>query len=371
MLSRRGAVRCGPRASPRLVRKLFSLTVLLIAFVAVGGASAASPRVAVFFYPWYSTAAHDGADGHWSQAGHEPPADLASSFYPLRGAYSSADAAVLRSQMEEISSTGAGVVVSSWWGTGSLEDQRLPLVAAAAQAQGLRIAVQIEPYNGRSATTVAADVERLRGLGIDDFYVYRAEDIPAADWAPVNARLRGVRLIAHTLLVGWAVTARFAGIYTYDVLTNDGHSFNRLCTQAHGVGLLCAPSVGPGFDATAATGDPRTRPRRDGATYDAMWRAAVRAGADIVTITSYNEWHEGTQIEPAAAPGRGSRYAGYDGAWGIRGAQAAGAYLARTALWVQRFDPQQATETPAANVRILAAWPDPPYLAGRRNSRTR
>ena len=32
-----------------------------------------------------------------------------------------------------------------------------------------------------------------------------------------------------------------------------------------------------------------------------MWRAAIRAGADGVTITSYNEWHEGTQIEPARA----------------------------------------------------------------------
>ena len=353
------------------MRRLLSLAVLLIAFVATGGASAGSPRVAVFFYPWYSTAAHDGADGHWNQAGHAPPSDIASSFYPLRGAYSSGDPAVLRSQMEEIASTGAGVVVSSWWGTGSVEDQRLPLVAAAAQAQGMRIAVQIEPYGGRSAASVAADVERLRGLGIGDFYVYRAEDIPAADWAAVSARLSGARLIAHTLLVGWAATAHFAGIYTYDVLMSDGSSFKRLCTEAHRLGLLCAPSVGPGFDATAATAEPRTRPRRDGATYDAMWRAAIGAGADIVTVTSFNEWHEGSQIEPAALPARGSRYAGYDGAWGVHGTQAAGAYLARTALWVQRFDPQRAAEAPGPIARILAAWPDPPYLAGRSSSRTR
>ena len=44
-----------------------------------------------------------------------------------------------------------------------------------------------------------------------------------------------------------------------------------------------------------------------------MWNAALHAGADMVTITSYNEWGEGTQIEPA---GHGGRYESYDGAYG-------------------------------------------------------
>ena len=85
--------------------------------------------------------------------------------------------------------------------------------------------------------------------------------------------------------------------------------------------LLCAPSVGPGYDARRGSGDPVVKPRRNGATYDAMWRAAIAARADRVTITSYNEWHEGTQIEPAARPRRRGRYRylSYDGAWGLHG----------------------------------------------------
>jgi hypothetical protein len=66
-----------------------------------------------------------------------------------------------------------------------------------------------------------------------------------------------------------------------------------------------------------------------------MWRGALKAGADLVTITSYNEWHEGTQIEPARARGRG--YLSYDGAWGLRGRAAEHAYLHRTAYWVRRL----------------------------------
>ena len=103
--------------------------------------------------------------------------------------------------------------------------------------------------------------------------------------------------------------------------------------------LLCAPSVGPGYVARRADGDPRVKPRRNGRTYDSMWAAAIRAHPDVVTITSYNEWHEGTQIEPAAPSGRhgGYRYASYDGAFGLHGIAAERAYLDRTRYWVDVY----------------------------------
>ena len=147
--------------------------------------------------------------------------------------------------------------------------------------------------------------------------------------------LEGVRVFGHTTMVGRAKASGFEGLYTYDVLTWNGALFRRLCTQAHTAGLLCAPSVGPGYDARNATGDQRVKPRRDGARYDAMWLGALGSRPDLVTITSYNEWHEGTQIEPARAGISG--YESYEGAWGLSGRAAERAYLERTAYWVQRF----------------------------------
>jgi len=141
-------------------------------------------------------------------------------------------------------------------------------------------------------------------------------------------------LFAQTNLVGFAKAGGFDGVYSYDILTSGGAQFRRVCEEAHRVQLLCGPSVGPGYSARRATGDTRIKPRRNGATYDAMWTAALRSDADLVTITSYNEWLEGTQIEPAR---RDPGYASYDGAWGTRGRAATGAYVARTAYWTSRL----------------------------------
>jgi Glycosyl hydrolase family 99 len=293
-------------------------------------AGAATPHSAIFFYPWYANMRHDGGYAHWSQGGHEPPLDLASEFFPARGAYSSSDPRVLRTQMRDIAVAGVDEVVSSWWGQGSPEDARLPAVMRTARRYHLRVGAQLEPYPGRTVASIGADLAHLRGLGIRDVYVYRSNDFTADEWWTVTRQPTGMRLFAQTNRVGFAARAGFAGFYTYDILLYDGAKFGRLCEQARTLGILCAPSVGPGYQAAAATGDTRVKPRLNGATYDSMWRAAEAAGADVVTITSYNEWGEGTQIEPA---GHGGRYQTYEGAYGLHGRAAQRAYIMRTRYW--------------------------------------
>jgi hypothetical protein len=216
-------------------------------------------------------------------------------------------------------------------------------VIQAARARGIGVAVHIEPYPGRSVASVVDDVGYLATLGIRTVYVYQAfETIAPAAWTDANDALhaQGVTTFAQTVLVGQAVTGHFSGVYTYDIVTWTAGKFHRICAEAHAHGLLCAPSVGPGYDARRATGDPHVKPRRGGKTYDSMWHAAIAAGADEVTITSFNEWQEGTQIEPAAPPSRHGEYSyvSYDGAWGLTGSAAEPAYLDRTAFWVVTYD---------------------------------
>jgi hypothetical protein len=237
--------------------------------------------------------------------------------------------------MREIASTGIETVIVSWWGPGSVEDSRLPPVAAAARAAGLGVALHVEPWAGRTPAGVAAALRGLADLGIRDVYVYDSTRDFDDDWRSALAGLAGFRVFAHTSLPGKALRGGFQGLYTYDVLVYDGTSFGRMCASARRLGLACAPSVGPGFDAFRATGEARIRGRSNGRWYDHMWQGAVRAKPDVVTITSYNEWHEGTQIEPARRAS--GPYQTYDGAWGLQGLRAQRAYLDRTTYWVDRL----------------------------------
>jgi len=314
-------------------RSLLAL-VLVLALPAPAAAAPAPARSAIFFYPWYSNPRYDGQYVHWTQGGHVPPFDIASAFFPMRGTYSSGDPRVLGAQMKDMAASGVDEVVSSWWGRGSREDLRLPAVMGAAKQRGLEAAVQLEPYPGRTIDSIAADLVYIRSLGIRDVYIYRATDFTAEEWTRVTRPPTGLRLFGQTALVGFAARAGFAGFYTYDIVIYHAAKFDRYCTQARARGILCAPSVGPGYDALAATGDTRVKDRLFGATYDSMWRAALRAGADLVTITSYNEWGEGTQIEPA---GHGVGYESYDGAYGLHGRAAQRAYVTRTAYWTSRL----------------------------------
>ncbi len=327
------------------MRLLLLSLALALALPAATTAAGPPPRpapVSIFYYPWYGTPALDGGYEHWQQAWHVPPADIASNFYPARGPYSSGNPAVVAAQMREIAGAGVGEVASSWWGWGSLEDERLPLVLDEAHRFGLSVAVQIEPFPGRSVDTLSVAISHLVSLGITRYYVYQPfSDVSDADWTRLNSSLTGVQILAQTIDATRAAGDGFQGIYTYDILRYGPSTLAGVCGRARAVHLLCAPSVGPGYDASRATGDPRVRSRRNGATYDAMWRAALAVHPDLVTITSYNEWHEGTQIEPARTRTRRTAasvsFESYDGAYGLHGLPAERAYLDRTAFWATAF----------------------------------
>ncbi|MGH9008508.1 MAG: hypothetical protein ACRDYF_01525, partial [Acidimicrobiia bacterium] len=310
-------------------------------------------EVSIFFYPWYATpaTAPRTAYRHWEQNNHTPPFDIGANFYPAGGLYSSLDPDVLAKQARQMAASGVDTVVSSWWGRGAYEDWMLVDLVTAVRSAGLRLAIHLEPYKGRSLTTVAGDLAYLRGLGITDVYVYQADSWGAAvDWAPAVATQPDMRFFAESGNLGsmlngsfadYARTAGFDGIYTYDVVRFGAGEMAVACGAARQRRLLCSPSVGPGFDGRrAGMAKIPVVDSAGGQRYDYLWRSAVAAGADVVSITSWNEWHEGTQIEtakPYTFPSDGYYTPGYEGVYGKFGLAAQTAYMDRTAEWSRDF----------------------------------
>jgi len=111
------------------------------------------------------------------------------------------------------------------------------------------------------------------------------------------------------------------------------------------------PSVIPGFSTIRSGGSEGTIiPRGDGATYNLQWSKALDAGVEpeMVTIASFNEWHKGLQIEPAASGidnGFGYTYKDY-------GSVPENWYVISTNEWVHAFLTKSWPQTYQAQIKI-------------------
>ena len=324
---------------------------------------APSYKVAAFYYPWYGNPATDGKWIHWTQNDHVPPDDISSDYYPALGAYSSNDPAVVAQHMKWLRQAGIGVIITSWWGQGSREDQVVPLLLRTAEQYGIKVAFHIEPYNGRTPESLVSDINYLyeqyggspaffssnatsryspsdQSKGM--FFVWSIQDQGIQDFSfwqkaldEIHARPEGGLVIANSLKAEWIADSHFDGLYNYASLhleKTNGFDWARSLPPDS----LYIPSVIPGFSAKrVGYADTTYVAREDGNTFDLQWTAALGTEIEpaMVTITSFNEWHEGSMIEPpqfGGNDGNGYTYADF-------GALPADGYLTRTHDWAEKY----------------------------------
>jgi hypothetical protein len=138
--------------------------------------------------------------------------------------------------------------------------------------------------------------------------------VPLNAWSHI---IRGVRerLAGDFLLIadGYdeAYGRMFDGVHTYNICgwvrdkTPDelreltAKSFADAVSLARRHGKISCLTVIPGYDDTKIRTPGLRAERLDGRTYQVLWDEAIRAGPDWVLITSWNEWHEGSEIEPS------------------------------------------------------------------------
>jgi glycoprotein endo-alpha-1,2-mannosidase len=177
------------------------------------------------------------------------------------------------------------------------------------------------------------------------FYIYQALDHPAMAWRTALERLRnsGTKAIVfgQTTDLGFIIEGGFDGAYPYDGFApfKDGVVIDQWYGEIAGrftrAGKVFVGTVCPGYldnaavpDGVNETAEAETRDHGSAATYDTLWRRAIDAEVPIIAVTSFNEWHEGSQIEPVGATPNGvaaGRYRTY-----LEGPMQ---YIQRTRYW--------------------------------------
>jgi len=330
-------------------------------------------NIHTFYYPWYGNPQTDNFYYHWNHQqsvkkgkpkNYPGGDDIGADFYPKLGCYSSNSDEDLNAHMQMLRRAQVGVICTSWWGKDSYTDKAVPRLLDAAANHDVKVCFHIEPFPGRNAQTARDAIvyivdkygphQAFYRYGKDNprpmFYVYDSYLTPARQWKTILSP-DGGQTIRNTkydsVVIGlWVkeneqafmTEGHFDGCYTY--FATDGFTYGSTIENWPGLAewakqnnKLFIPSVGPGYIDLRIRpwNNVNTRGRLNGAYYDREFAAAIAAGPQIVSITSFNEWHEGTQIEPADPKEIPDfKYRDYTPHYPEY-------YLDRTSYWISRF----------------------------------
>lgn len=248
-----------------------------------------------FYYPWYGNPTFNKDWLHWNHEvlekdgkKYSPPDSIGANFYPLLGPYSSIDPVVIDKHMQWMQESRIGILCTSWWGArnsdGQLEgdlgytDSLVKTLLNSAEKYGIKIAIHLEPYKGRSEITVKEDLRYLIDTYGNHPALYRDKDngnrplyflydsyhTPAEKWqsildpaSPNTIRGTDIDGIMIALYVDYKdqnliTMGKFDGFYTY--FATDGFTQGSSTTNWRSLEMFAAnnhklfiPCVGPGY----------------------------------------------------------------------------------------------------------------------------
>ncbi len=314
-------------------------------------------NVGVYYYPWH----HHDFHGRQYLREHLVPQQV-----PTLGEYDDRDPAVIAQHLSWCEEAGIDFWVASWWGPGSVEDVTLRDHILGHPSLGdMKIALFYETQGRTNNYTdysnlypdmlqIAANYfdhpNYLRVNGRPVLFVYLTRVLSGRGTLlnTVNAlRSASQRLGYNVYIVGDEVFGSppsgpgsmnlLDAVTNYDVYgsmgrtgyaTSDGvrsyfdnqRGWRDIATAA---GVSFIPSTTPGFNDRGVRGGhaPTSRKLSSTAAYGTLFEAMIRGAADLVDedannmimITSWNEWHEDTQIEPVQTASPTSAHDSYMG----------------------------------------------------------
>lgn len=311
-----------------LVRAVLLTAVMLVSMFMAGHsvaravqAPAPTRPILAFYYTWY----------HPATFSRTAMSDLPAT------PYESTEGTTIDRQIRQAAQAGITGFITSWSGPGNTQDTNLAaLLTHAATYQrhtGKHFVSSI--YFESDAAAIQHNLTGAMQYAIahytNDPHFFRWDGKPVIFiWHPIGNRrtlatwaaLRR-RVDPHHHLIWMAEGADtslltvFDGLHLYsagywgllDGTMNavDGGLRSRIDAfdTAHRTNRIWAAGVLPGYDDTRVPGraNPYRVPRNNGATYRASWLGATVSRPAWITITSFNEWFEGSMIEPSRTYG--------------------------------------------------------------------
>ena len=266
--------------------------------------------IGTFSYPWYRNPDTSGFWFHWDADGCIPPVTWPanylpdypdSSWNPNVQLYDNTDTEVLRWQDKAMARAGIDIAVASWWGIGGYEDAAFAEAIRTCKSVQWCIYYEREGYGDPSPQEVYNDIKYV----IDNYG-------PTRNYAKVDGKWLVLVYVAggEEAANRWRNAKAMLASGGYDVYLNgDGasapdtwdsiHSYNPIVRQGFTDTLPNVDDsawISPGFWAWAE--DPRLE--RSLSEFKSAWNNIVtnRESYRFILIETWNEWHEGTQIEP-------------------------------------------------------------------------
>lgn len=292
------------------------LLLLLLLFIALSRpapANALGERlVLAFYYAWY------GWDTWQSGLPDQP-----------QQPYASSDPAAIERHVAWAQQAGIDAFVQSWYGPQVENNQtetNFALLLEIARQRGFQAAVDFEvtsPFFPSEAEVIeglryllnvhAQHPAYLRVGGRPVVFFWRQNRFLVDWWYDVRQQLDPQHMSIWIMEgVDLDYLGPFDGTHLYSVAwdAQPGATLRRWGERIrswnaeHGSVKFWVATVMPGYnDLVTGRADAFVRERADGAYYRDCWEGAIQSGADWVIITSFNEWPEGTYIEPSVAYG--------------------------------------------------------------------
>jgi hypothetical protein len=288
-------------------------------------------KVMTFYYPWYGVPDGPGGAGrvvHWEHIDQANKNIEASTHYPALGAYDSHDPNVIDQHCRWAKQAGIDTFIVSWWGHGDYSDRVMPKILDLCQRHGLTATIYYEtiprPRNPQSAADDITKVLekygkhpaflKISGKPVVFIYGRTLQEMGLSDWRKaietINTNYKG-GFVAIGDQFSEDAARTFDGVHTYNTagaLRNlspeaarkwASEKYPSCVKLADGAGKICAITVIPGYDDTKIRKPGLAVERYGGELYRAQWEEAIKADPHWILVTSFNEWHEGSEVEPS------------------------------------------------------------------------